>query len=168
MYSRVIIGVDPAVTHGDKSDETGIVVVGKGRDGYAYVLDDVSVKGTPLEWSVRVVEAYKKYQADYVVVEVNQGGDLVSTVLKTVDPSLRVKAVRANKNKQQRAEPVAMLYEQGKVFHVRPFVELEEQMCSFVPGHSKSPDRVDALVWALTELMLSSAAQSSRRVWCAS
>ncbi len=165
MYLRVVIGVDPAVTHGDKSDETGIVVVAKGRDGFAYVLDDISVKGSPSQWAKNVVLAYHKYSVNEVVVEVNQGGDLVETVLKTVDSSIKVKAVRATKSKHTRASPVAMLYEQGKVFHVRPFSILEEQMCSFVPGKGKSPDRVDALVWAVTELMLEKKETCKPEVW---
>lgn len=165
MYTKIIIGVDPAVTSGCNSDETGIVVVGKGADGMAYVLDDLSYKGSPAQWAERVVKAYHDYSANYVVAEVNQGGDLVETVLRTSDPTIRFKAVRATKSKQCRADPIAMLYEQGKVFHTRPFPSLEQQMCKFVPGTGKSPDRVDALVWALTELTRTSKPTSSSKCW---
>lgn len=165
MYTRIIIGVDPAVTHGSNSDETGIVVVGKGHDNKAYVLEDLSIKEAPSVWAKRVVDTYHKYKAFCVVAEVNQGGDLVETLLKTVDPSLRFKAVRATKSKYSRAEPIAMLYEQGNVFHTRPFPELEEQMCTFVPGSGKSPDRVDALVWALTELIGTPKPLKMPKVW---
>lgn len=153
MYTRIIIGVDPAVSCGLNSDETGIVVVGLGRDKAGYVLDDLSIKGSPSVWAERVVKAYHQYKAHYVVAEVNQGGDLVESILKNVDSSIRFKAVHATKSKRCRAEPIAMLYEQRKVFHVRAFPELESQMCRCVPGIGKSPDRVDALVWALTNLM---------------
>ena len=153
MYTRIIIGVDPAVTSGSNSDETGIVVVGLGHDKAGYVLDDLSVKGSPSVWADRIVRAYHDYNAQCVVAEVNQGGDLVESILKNVDSTLRFKAVRATKSKRCRAEPVAMMYEQRKIFHIRSFPELEAQMCQFVPGVGKSPDRVDALVWAFTELM---------------
>lgn len=165
MYTKIVIGVDPAVTSGSKSDETGIIVVGRGSDGMAYVLDDFSCKGTPIQWAQRVIKAYHQYNAHYVVAEVNQGGDLVETLLKASDPSIRFKAVRATKNKQSRALPIAMLYEQGKVFHIRSFPELEHQMCTFVPTSSKSPDRVDALVWALTELIKHPYRLTSIKCW---
>lgn len=165
MYTKIIIGVDPAVTSGSNSDETGIVVVGKGVDGFGYVIDDVSHKGSPAQWADRVVKAYHQYQAHYVVAEVNQGGDLVETVLRAADPTLRFKAVRATKSKRCRAEPIAMLYEQKKIFHTRAFPELEQQMCRFMPGSGKSPDRVDALVWALTELMKSPRAPRISKCW---
>lgn len=165
MYTKIIIGVDPAVTNGSNSDETGIVVVGKSVDGFGYVLDDLSYKGTPAQWADRVVNAYHHYKADYVVAEVNQGGDLVETILKTADPSLRYKSVRATKSKRCRAEPVAMLYEQSKVFHVQAFPELEQQMCRFNSGVGKSPDRVDALVWGLTELMKPNQFSRGTKCW---
>lgn len=168
VIQSIVIGVDPAVTQGEKSDETGIVVVGKGSEGCLYVLDDLSMKGRPSDWAECVIRAYHQYKARYVVAEVNQGGDLVETVLKNVDPTVRFKSVGATKNKYSRAEPVAMLYEQGKIFHDRPFPELEAQMCSFVYGQSKSPDRVDALVWALTDLMTSQEAERNQRVWSVS
>jgi phage terminase large subunit-like protein len=165
MYTKIIIGVDPAVTNGSNSDETGIVVVGKGADGFGYVLDDVSYKGTPAQWADRVVKAYHYYKADYVVAEINQGGDLVETILKAADPALRFKSVRATKSKRCRAEPIAMLYEQGKVFHTRAFPELEQQMCRFMSGSGKSPDRVDALVLGLTELMKSARNIAGVKCW---
>ena len=165
MYTKIIIGVDPAVTSGSHSDETGIVVVAKGTDGLTYVLDDLSMKATPSIWAECVIKAYHNYKAHYVVAEINQGGDLVETLLKSTDPTIQFKAVRATKSKQTRAVPIAMLYEQGKVFHIRPFPDLEQQMCTYVPGSGKSPDRVDALVWALTELTRSTKTQRLSKCW---
>lgn len=164
MYTKIIIGIDPAVTCGPKSDETGIVVVGKGSDNHGYVLDDLSLKGPPSSWAAKVVKAYYDYNAHYIVAETNQGGDLVETILKTVDPTVRFKSVRAIKNKRSRAEPIAMLYEQGKIFHTKAFPQLEQQMCQFNPEKGKSPDRVDALVWAFTELM-KPALKTSPKCW---
>jgi len=102
-----------------------------------------------------VVNAYREFEADRVVAEVNNGGELVETVLRTIDPKLSYKAVHASRGKRLRAEPIVSLYEQGKIFHVKAFPELEEQMCNYNPmAYDDSPDRLDALVWALTELML--------------
>jgi phage terminase large subunit-like protein len=149
--NKIIIGVDPAVTSGKNSDETGIVVV-KRVDNRAIVLDDLSLKGSPMEWATRVVTAYHEYKASYIVAEINQGGDLVETLIRSIDPTLRFKGVRAISNKQSRAQPISMLYEQARVTHQRPLPKLEEQMCSYAPG-GPSPDRLDALVWALTDIM---------------
>jgi predicted phage terminase large subunit-like protein len=150
---RVVVAIDPAVTSGEDSDETGIVVAGRGVDGFFYVLDDLTCRLSPDGWARRAVAAFDAYEADLIVAEVNNGGDLVERVIRTVRPRIPFKAVRATRGKVMRAEPIAALYEQERVFHVRPLDQLEDQMCSFVAdGMSESPDRVDALVWALTEL----------------
>lgn len=155
--ARIIVGVDPPVTSGPRADACGIVVVGEDGGGMAYVIADASVQGaTPLGWASKVAAAYAAHQADLVVAEVNQGGDLVTTILAQIDPSLPVRKVRASRGKWLRAEPVAALYERGRVAHVGAWPELEDEMCDFEPGgqaRGKSPDRLDALVWALTELM---------------
>lgn len=150
---RLVIAVDPAVTHGENADSTGIVACGLGADGHAYVLRDATCKLSPDAWARRVVALHESLEADLVVGEVNQGGDLVEAVLRTVAPLLPFKAVTASRGKVFRAEPVAALYEQGMVHHVGVFHALEEQMCGFTASSSASPDRVDALVWALAELM---------------
>ena len=156
---RVVIGVDPAVSSGEDSAEWGIVVVGMGPSpsgaGYPYhfyVIDDRSGKCSPLEAAASVLGAYKKHQADRVVAEVNNGGDLVEAVLRSVDLNFAYRPVRASHGKLTRAEPITELYEQHRVHHVGSFPTLEDQMCDYVPTVSKSPDRMDALVWALTEL----------------
>jgi predicted phage terminase large subunit-like protein len=152
---RIVIGVDPALTSKASSDETGIVVCARGVDHCGYVLDDLSCRASPEGWARRIVEAYHGFRADRVVAETNNGGELVETVLRTIDPTLSYKAVHASRGKRVRAEPLVSLYEQGKIFHVRAFPELEAQMCTFDPlAYDHSPDRLDALVWALTELML--------------
>lgn len=152
---RVVVAIDPAVTSGEDSDETGIVVVGKGVDGRGYVLADRTCRLSPDGWARRAVTASDEFAADRIVAEVNNGGDLVERVIRTVASRISYKKVHASRGKRVRAEPIAALYEQGKVLHVGSFPELEDQMCSFVPeGMDGSPDRVDALVWALTELML--------------
>lgn len=151
--TRVVVGVDPAGTSGPDADETGIVVVGKGEDGRAYVLDDRSCRATPNEWGHRAIAAYRAHEADCLVAEVNFGQDMVRHVLNTVDSSVPIRTVNASRGKRVRAEPVAALYEQGKVSHVGQFSELEDQMASWVPDlPGDSPDRMDALVWAVAEL----------------
>jgi phage terminase large subunit-like protein len=149
---RVAVAVDPAVTAGERSDETGIVVCAVDRDGRGYVLDDLTCKLPPDGWARQVVLAREKWGADRVVAEANNGGQLVETVLRTVDPSLPLTLVHASHGKLTRAEPIAAVYEQGKVSHVGSFPELEDQLCTWVPGRSGSPDRLDALVWAFTAL----------------
>jgi predicted phage terminase large subunit-like protein len=151
---RVVVAIDPAVTSGEDSDETGIVVAGLGApDRRGYVMDDGSGRFTPVEWARRAVQLYRDHGADRIVAEANNGGDLVEAVIRQVDPHVPVTLVRASRGKRTRAEPVSALYEQGKVAHVRPFPELEDQMCSYTgePGEA-SPDRLDALAWAMTEL----------------
>jgi predicted phage terminase large subunit-like protein len=151
--ARVVVAIDPAVTSGEDSDETGIVTVGLGPDGRGYVLDDNSGRMTPQEWSRLAIDAYRRHGGDRIVAEANNGGDLVATVIRQVDPKVPIELVHAARGKRTRAEPVAALYEQGKVSHTAPFPELEDQMCAYTgaPGE-ESPDRLDALVWALSEL----------------
>lgn len=158
---RVIVAVDPATSNEEGSDETGIVVVGLGRnaDGYAsgYVLEDGSIKGSPEEWARRAVNLYRKWEADKIVAEKNQGGEMVASVIKAVDRSIAPKLVHASRGKYIRAEPISSLYEQNRVCHVGRFDKLEDQMCTFSVDNLRgngmgSPDRVDALVWGLTEL----------------
>lgn len=150
---RVVIGIDPAVTANANSDETGIIVAGIGEDSHYYILADLSLRDSPLEWAKTVQRAYHNFQADRAVGEVNNGGDLIATNLRFIEPDISFKSVRATRGKYTRAEPIAALYEQGRVHHCGIFTELEEQMCSFnADAAANSPDRVDALVWALSEL----------------
>ncbi|GAA4626915.1 DNA-packaging protein [Actinoallomurus vinaceus] len=149
--TRVVVAIDPAVTSGEDSDETGIVVVGE-HDGHGYVLADLSMRGTPDACMRAAVNAYEQYHADCVVAEVNNGGDYIASLLRTVDPNVPCRVVRASRGKAVRAEPVSALYEQGRVHHVGVFPELEDQMTTWVPLDPDSPDRVDALVWGCTEL----------------
>lgn len=151
---RVVVAVDPAVTSGEDSDETGIVVAGLGVDQRGYVLADRSCRLSPDGWARRAVAAYDDLSADLVVAEVNNGGDLVEQTIRTVRRSIPYRKVTASRGKQTRAQPVAALYEQGKVSHVEVFSELEEQLTSWTPEDGTSPDRLDALVWAMTELMV--------------
>lgn len=149
---RIVVAVDPAVTSSDESDETGIVVAAMGADGRYYVLDDLSGRMTPDGWGRAAVDAYYKYRADRIVAEVNNGGDLVERLIRAVDTNVPYTAVTASRGKMVRAEPIAALYEQKRVYHVGSFPQLEDQMTTFIGGTYKSPDRLDALVWALTEL----------------
>lgn len=154
---RVVVGVDPAVTATVGSDETGIVVAGLGDDGRAYVLDDLSGRMRPEEWAERVVAAWRVHAADRIIAETNQGGDLVERQIKAIDALAPVEQVKATRGKITRAEPVAALYHMHKVVHVGEFPALEDQMCALTPGFDAraagwSPDRVDALVWAITAL----------------
>ncbi|MGB3808907.1 MAG: terminase family protein [Parvibaculum sp.] len=152
---RIVVAVDPPATSGPQADECGIVVAGIADDGRAYVLDDRSMGGlTPLTWASRAAKAFRDHEADRIVAESNQGGEMVSTIMRQVMPTAPLRLVRATRGKRLRAEPVAALYERGFVSHVGALARLEDQMCDFVPSMGKSPDRVDALVWALTDLML--------------
>ena len=160
---RIVIAVDPPATSTVRSDACGIVAVGKDGEGVCYVLADGTIQGAAPEiWAGEVIRLYKRLGADCVVAEVNQGGDMVSTILKMLDPALPVRPVRASRGKWLRAEPVAMLYSRGIVRHVGTFPDLEDQMCDFGPdglSDGRSPDRLDALVWALNELALKAAKQ---------
>ena len=152
-FRRVVVGVDPA---GGGGDEIGVVCAALGTDGHAYVLDDVSLTGSPNAWASAVAALYARREADRVVAEKNYGGDMVEATLRTAAPSLPVRMVSATRGKAVRAEPIAALYEQGRVHHVGHFHRLEEQMATWDPAdrNAKSPDRLDALVWALSDLML--------------
>jgi phage terminase large subunit-like protein len=157
--SRVVVAIDPAVTSGEDADETGIIVAGKHAGGDGWVLGDYSGRYAPIEWAKRAIRAFRDHGADRIVAEVNNGGDMVEATLRMVDKDVPFTAVRASRGKVVRAEPVAALYEQGRVHHVGTFAALEDQMCSFTTDFDRkvagySPDRVDALVWALTDLMV--------------
>lgn len=157
--SRVVVAIDPSGTKGneDRGDSIGIIAAGKGVDGRAYVLADRTCKLSPDGWGKRAVITYKDFKADRIIAERNFGGAMVEHVIRSVDPRIPYKEVTASRGKIQRAEPVAALYEQGRVSHVGPMPELEDQMVAMAPdGYlgEGSPDRADALVWALTELML--------------
>jgi phage terminase large subunit-like protein len=165
---RVIVALDPPVTATKQSDACGIIVAGLGVDGRAYVLADRTIQGrTPDVWAKAAIAAYENFSADRMVAEVNQGGDLVIGVIQQFSPNLPVVKVRATRGKWVRAEPVAALYAEGRVVHVGRFDALEDQLVAFgIDGtlRGKSPDRADALVWAVTELMLSDAAMPQVRV----
>lgn len=150
---RIVVAIDPAATSKSTSDENGIIVAGLGADGHGYTLSDRSLRGTPLEWAREAIAAYHTHRADRVIGEQNNGGEMVETIIRTVDANVSYTSVYASRGKATRAEPVAALYEQGRVHHVGAFPELEDEMCQWTPGDS-SPDRMDALVWAYTELML--------------
>jgi predicted phage terminase large subunit-like protein len=142
--SRVVVAIDPAVTSGEDADETGIVVAGKDVEGHGYVLADHSGRYTPIEWAQRAIDAYREHEADRIVAEVNNGGEMVEATIRMVakgmDPPIDVafSAVRASRGKVVRAEPVAALYEQGRVHHVGGFAALEDQMCAFTTDCSGS------------------------------
>ena len=152
---RIVVAVDPAVTATEDSDQHGIIVAGITDDQRGVVLEDASLSGSPMEWARRAVSLYRSYGADGIVVEVNQGGDMVAHTLRTADPNVNIIEVRASRGKHVRAEPISALYEQGRVSHVGAFPELESQMTQMTTAGYEgdgSPDRVDALVWAFTEL----------------
>jgi len=167
-FVSIVVGVDPATTDKEGSDETGIIVAAKGVDGHGYVLADYSGRMSPGKWGNVIANSYHMWQADHVVAEVNQGGDMVEHVIHSADPNIPVRKVHASRGKMARAEPVAQKYEQGKVHHVgRAKIsgdgskhyghldDLEDQMCTWERlSATYSPDRVDALVWALTDLMI--------------
>lgn len=158
---RIVVGVDPAASSSEAANETGIVVCGAagiGNDNHGFVLEDWSIQGTPDQWARKAVAAYRKWEADCIIAEKNNGGEMVEHTIKTVDRNIPVQLVHATRGKYVRAEPIAALYEQGRIHHVGCLAELEDQMVAFTPETAsdrkdgKSPDRVDALVWALTEL----------------
>lgn len=150
---RIVISVDPAVTNNANSDETGIIVCGSTHDGQGYVLADHSFRGSPLAWATKAVELFDEYKADAILVEVNQGGDMVSAVLKQVRSSLPIREIRAHVGKKLRAEPVAAMYEQGRIHHIGEFPNLEDQMCNWTTDDPNSPDRIDAMVQAFSDLL---------------
>ena len=151
---RIVVAIDPAVTSNENSDETGIVVAGIGRDDHLYILADLSLIGSPDKWARTAVGGYRTWQADRIIAETNNGGDMVEAVIRQVDRSVSYRKVTATRGKVIRAEPIAALYEQGRAHHVGNFERLEDQMIEFDPTAARqaSPDRMDALVWAGTEL----------------
>ncbi len=156
--ARIVVAVDPPVTSGRRADACGIVAAGIDGDGHVHVLADATVSGLrPAGWAEAAIALYRRLEADALVVEVNQGGEMAGAVIAETDPSVPVTPVRASRGKYLRAEPVAALYEQGRVSHCGAFPALEDEMCDFSPGglsSGRSPDRLDALVWAVAHLAL--------------
>jgi len=149
---QIIVAIDPAVTANANSDETGIVVVGRDYKNHFYVLEDLSGRHTPEKWGRIAINTFYEWEADRIVAEVNNGGDLVERLIRNYDFNVPYRSVRATRGKILRAEPISALYEQRRVHHVGVFSELESQMCSYTGENNTSPDRLDALVWGLTEL----------------
>jgi phage terminase large subunit-like protein len=158
---RIVVAIDPAVTNNANSDETGIVAAGITSDNHYYVLSDKSLRASPDAWARQAVNLYHDLGADKIIAETNNGGDMVTLLIKQVDHSAPVKKVTATRGKQLRAEPISSLYEQGRVHHHGYFAELETQMCEWTPISNESPDRLDALVWAITELNSGSSSMMS-------
>lgn len=154
-FKRVVVAIDPAATSGPDADETGIVVFGQGKDGHGYVLHDGSGRYKPHEWATKAIALYRQYNADRIIGETNNGGDMVEATLRAVDAQIPYRSVHASRGKAKRAEPVAALYEKGLIHHVGTFAKLEQQMTSWTPDETSfSPDRMDAMVWAASWLML--------------
>ncbi len=164
-YREIVVGVDPPAKSGPKADECGIVVVGRTTQGVIHVIADLSSQGdTPGEWAARVGAAYRTYSANRVVAEINNGGEMVVEVLRQSDAYLPVRKVTATRGKFLRAEPIAAAYERGSVFHIGAFAKLEDQLCALTPDFDSrasgfSPDRADALVWAIADLIAPDASQ---------
>lgn len=161
---EVVIGVDPAISSNKNSDETGIIVAGIDGYGKVYILDDLSISAPPEVWGNRVVEAYKKYNAKLVVIEKNAGGDLLNHLIKSINNDVKIKMVYASTSKLARAEPIVVLYQKKMIFHARQFHKLELQMATYTPK-SDSPDRLDAMVWAATELFQLNKSTQMPSVW---
>lgn len=155
---RIVVGVDPATTSGEKSDFTGIVVAGRSQDGHLYVLEDATMKGSPRACMSKAVQCFRDWHADRIVCETNNGGDYIENLLRTVDPNVPYKSVRATRGKIRRAEPISSLWEQNRAHIVGCLPQLEDQMCAFTPDTTESPDNLDALVWAATELSVGNSA----------
>lgn len=156
-FEKTVIGVDPAENDGDDNDATGIVAVARDARNHGWVLDDWSCKAAPAQWARRAYELFLAHDADHIVVETNRGGQMVAHTIRSVvregEPRPRIVEVNASRGKSTRAEPIAALYEEGRFHHVGRLAQLEDEMCSYIPGISKrSPDRMDALVWAATNL----------------
>jgi phage terminase large subunit-like protein len=152
---RVVVAIDPAISTKEKSDETGIIVAGKDDRGHGYILEDLSGKFAPVEWARIAISAYHRHGADRIIAERNQGGDMVETTLRTVDPNVPYSSVVATRGKYTRAEPISALFEQNRAHIVGSMPELEDQLLQFVPDmdrHAGSPDRADAAIWAISEL----------------
>lgn len=152
---RILVGIDPAVTNTEVSDMHGVSVCGMGADQNGYVLEDASLKGSPHDWATRALTMYDKYEADAIVIEVNQGGDMVRHTLEAKRRGVRIIEVRATRGKHVRAEPISAMYATGRIHHVGTFPELEDQLCKFTAyGYEgdDSPDRAEAMIWCMTEL----------------
>ncbi len=153
---RVVVAVAPSGGSTDSNAECGIVAAGRDRDGHGYILADVSARLSPERWAARAVALYQQFNADRIICEQNYGCAMVENTIRMVSQATPVKMIQASRGKMQRAEPVVALYEQRRVHHVGVFTELEDQMCGWIPGQAgPSPDRLDAAVWALSELMVS-------------
>lgn len=169
--TRIVVSIDPAVTANKESDETGLIVAGIDVNGHCYVLGDYTFKGSPQQWALKAIELYHQFEADRIVAEVNQGGDMVKTTIHGEDPTVPFRPVRASRGKYARAEPVSALYERGLVHHVRDYEEgagleqLEVQMTTWDPlGSIGSPDRIDSLTWAITDLALKGYARPQLKI----
>jgi len=167
-FNKVIVAIDPPVTSGKRSDQCGLIVagrVGQCARSRAFILHDGTVQGiSPKGWARTALNLYEAWQADGLVVEVNQGGELVETILRSINPNVPIRTVFARRGKDVRAEPVANLYEQGRVFHVGRFDELEAELLTMGSAtKKKSPDRADALVWAITHLLLNEGSKPNIR-----
>ena len=165
---RIYVAIDPEISNTEQSDEHGIIVVGQSADGKdGYVLEDASLKGSPLDWAKRALSVHDRWQADGIAVEVNQGGDMVAQTIRSVRAGVKIVEVRATRGKHVRAEPIAALYEQGRIHHVGAFIDLETQMTqmtTFGFEGDGSPDRVDALVWGLSVLFPSMVREDKSRI----
>lgn len=154
---RIVVAIDPAVTSNEDSDETGIIVSGVDAAGHGYLLEDLSGKYAPHEWARKAIKAFHDWKADLIIGEANNGGEMIGTTVRMVDPNVPFRSVHASRGKITRAEPIAALAEQGKIHHVGTFPQLEDQLCAFTSDFDRnrggSPDRLDAMVWAFTELM---------------
>lgn len=156
---RIVVAIDPSTTSGEDADETGIICAGLGYNGEGYILEDGSGVMSPNDWAILSVRMYANRGADRIIGETNNGGDMIENTIRAVAPNVSYKGVHASRGKAIRAEPISALYEQGRVHHVGAFAQLEDQMCAFTADFDRStagysPDRLDAMVWALTELML--------------
>ena len=152
---RILVGIDPAISAEAGSNENGIIVGGLGSDGRGYILDDMTTIGAPMKWANRAISAFDKWDADAIVIEINQGGNMCRQTLETVRPGLPIIEVHASRGKHVRAEPISALYEAGQISHIGTFDALENQMCQMTAAGFEgegSPDRVDAMVWVFTEL----------------
>jgi phage terminase large subunit-like protein len=150
---RIVVAIDPAVTSGENSDETGIIVAGITGNSHYYILEDLSCRNTPEGWARIAVDAYHRYKADRIVAETNNGGDMIESLIRQVDPAVSYKKVTATRGKLVRAEPVAALWEQGRAHLVKGFQMLEDEMCNYTVASPDSPNHLDAMVWAVTEMM---------------
>jgi phage terminase large subunit-like protein len=157
VLKRIVVAIDPSTTANETSDEAGIVAAGKGHDNEYYVLADKSLRALPARWANAALTLYHDLEADNIIAESNNGGEMIRTVIKSVardgGDSIPIRLIHASRGKQTRAEPISQLYERNKVHHVGAFPAMEDELCSWVPGESASPNRLDALVWAITALM---------------